>query len=462
MLLLLLLQAVQLALAVHPCCPAPAGSGVQFGSLAYSCGSGGNNVLSYKVDPGTGALACSCSEAAKDCPAASTDFPFQCQSGALLPSSKVNDNFCDCGDDEPNTSACVGGAFFCHASTTVVSSSKVGDGVKDCCDCSDEPGTGACVNTCAEEQAARDQVTHRRNEVINDGWLEAQALMSTSAAKVLAMQLEADELRTKKSGVDAANNGLDLAIGQLVKAFDQVELELWNKVNRELGSGPEDVAPVAIVKRLVQQRRHREFVQQLQVAADNREAACGAETLSALLDQIDSLASQRDPANLAQTDRRLTQLSALLAHDFGPNQTLASLLDQDFSMKHGEHTFTFRAFESCTQGPANTNLGKFHAWRSLGEADVLPQEINEGEAVPRPTLVMEFTKGQACYQGTIRSTQVFFRCGFGGHSLVQIFEPEMCRYVFLLKSPVACLGAELFAPPVPPSLWKRTKRWLGF
>ncbi|KAH9252272.1 hypothetical protein BASA81_009874 [Batrachochytrium salamandrivorans] len=461
---MLFLLAVQLvpALALHACCPSPAGLGVQFGSLAYSCSD--HNRLSYKVDSATGKLMCSCSDTDDgDCPSINNDFQFQCQSGRLLPLSKVNDNFCDCGDDEPNTSACVEGVFFCHASTTIVSSSKVGDGVKDCCDCSDETymGGGECMNTCAEEQAIRDQVTNRRNEMINDGWLEAQALMATSAAKVLEMQMEVDELRMKKLNVDTAHKELDSTVGKLVEEFNQVELELWVKVNKELGNGLEETIPVAIVKRLVQQKRHREFFQKFQTQLTNNQA-CNTEAVSILLDQLDLLASQRDPMNLAQMDRRITQLTALLQYDFGPNQTLVSLLDQDFSMKHGEHTFTFKAFDACMQGPANTNLGKFQTWHSLSETDVLPQEINEGEAVPKPSLVMEFTKGQACYQGTIRTTQVFFRCGFGGHALIKIFEPEMCRYVFLLKSPIACLGAELFSPPVPPSLWKRTKRWLGF
>ena len=68
--------------------------------------------------------------------------PFTCGSGSLsIPSSYVNDNFCDCedGSDEPHTAACHHGQFQCVAvPSTAISKSKVGDGICDCCDGSDE------------------------------------------------------------------------------------------------------------------------------------------------------------------------------------------------------------------------------------------------------------------------------------------------------------------------------------
>jgi protein kinase C substrate 80K-H len=52
---------------------------------------------------------------------------------------RINDDYCDCGDgtDEPSTSACSGGQFYCN-DQTAIPSSRVNDGICDCCEGTDE------------------------------------------------------------------------------------------------------------------------------------------------------------------------------------------------------------------------------------------------------------------------------------------------------------------------------------
>ncbi|CAF4817288.1 unnamed protein product [Pieris macdunnoughi] len=71
---------------------------------------------------------------------------FKCRNtGQYVPFENVNDDFCDCDDgtDEPSTSACPMGTFYCDtqfpkSSINSIPSGKLNDGICDCCDGSDE------------------------------------------------------------------------------------------------------------------------------------------------------------------------------------------------------------------------------------------------------------------------------------------------------------------------------------
>ena len=78
--------------------------------------------------------------------------------GTVVPASSINDDFCDCtkdGSDEPGTSACSylkSSRFYCKANPSknfYIYTSRVDDGICDCCDGEDETGV-ECPNTCKE------------------------------------------------------------------------------------------------------------------------------------------------------------------------------------------------------------------------------------------------------------------------------------------------------------------------
>ncbi|KAK9152919.1 hypothetical protein Sjap_000399 [Stephania japonica] len=71
---------------------------------------------------------------------------------------RLNDDFCDCADgtDEPGTSACPEGKFYCRnegSTPQLLFSSRVNDRLCDCCDGSDEYDGGInCSNTCSKNE----------------------------------------------------------------------------------------------------------------------------------------------------------------------------------------------------------------------------------------------------------------------------------------------------------------------
>jgi protein kinase C substrate 80K-H len=84
---------------------------------------------------------------------------FQCLDlSKSIPYERVNDDFCDCkdGSDEPGTSSCENGKFWCKNQGYIgkyVFSSLVNDNVCDCCDGSDEFLSKKCPNTCEVDGA---------------------------------------------------------------------------------------------------------------------------------------------------------------------------------------------------------------------------------------------------------------------------------------------------------------------
>lgn len=104
------------------------------------------------------------------------DRDFQCFDGSLLiPFSHVNDNYCDCADgsDEPGTSACANGLFYCENAghkPRYIPSTWVNDGICDCCDASDEYNSGKqCPNNCNELGREARLEQQKAEELIREG-----------------------------------------------------------------------------------------------------------------------------------------------------------------------------------------------------------------------------------------------------------------------------------------------------
>ncbi|CAF0988010.1 unnamed protein product [Rotaria sordida] len=126
---------------------------------------------------------------------------FSCLDGSsTIPFEFVNDDYCDCrdGSDEPGTSACPNGQFFCENKGyigTLIPSHLVGDGVCDCCDGSDEYETTiVCNNTCFE-LAQKTKAEREAKQALHEaGVIKKKEIIATSVVSKATRQTRLIEL----------------------------------------------------------------------------------------------------------------------------------------------------------------------------------------------------------------------------------------------------------------------------
>jgi len=132
---------------------------------------------------------------------------FTCLDGSKTISfSYVNDDYCDCADgsDEPGTSACSNGKFFCVNAgfkPKSIPSSRVNDGICDCCDGSDEwKYPNSCTNNCVALFKVHQEKMEMQSKVQTQGnFIKKQYATEGAAAKVKRQdQLKEFESRLSK------------------------------------------------------------------------------------------------------------------------------------------------------------------------------------------------------------------------------------------------------------------------
>lgn len=113
---------------------------------------------------------------------------------------KVNDDYCDCFDasDEPGTSACPNGSFYCTNAgfkSLRIPSSRVNDGICDCCDGSDEYGSTRCPNDCEERGKEDQQRERQRAELARLGSQLKAEMAAKGQAKKAEQATRLEELK---------------------------------------------------------------------------------------------------------------------------------------------------------------------------------------------------------------------------------------------------------------------------
>lgn len=122
-------------------------------------------------------------------------------SSIVLDISKINDGICDCpdGSDEPGTGACgdVGPSFYCVNEGFVpryIPQSQVNDGVCDCCDCSDEKLSSAkpfsIKNDCSSLNSVFEKIVEEELRSYENGLASLNALQAENPSEDSSVVIE--------------------------------------------------------------------------------------------------------------------------------------------------------------------------------------------------------------------------------------------------------------------------------
>ncbi|XP_076462402.1 glucosidase 2 subunit beta-like [Babylonia areolata] len=180
---------------------------------------------------------------------------FTClDSGETIPWQFVNDDYCDCkdGTDEPGTSACINGVFFCENRGhrgIYLTSSRVNDGICDCCDGSDEfEERIKCVNQCDEigrqerEEREKFRLLQEQGYKVKQEYMqqgkrtkdEKRSRLSELEKQVTDLKSARDELQRKK---DDAEGPEKEAKEKHEKAWEELKAERQALKDREKAVG---------------------------------------------------------------------------------------------------------------------------------------------------------------------------------------------------------------------------------
>lgn len=402
---------------------------------------------------------------------------FTCKDGSKTISiGQVNDDYCDCpdGSDEPGTSACSNGHFFCKNEGSfgkTVPSSRVNDGICDCCDGSDEyDGFSTCANTCAEEHAKwlidnqfRIQGFAKGTEILRS-WIQtskermAEAESSKTALEEKIAHLETEivmkrELVASMEAHPESDPDVVVVDDDSVKSRPERLYELYSKLG--LNSFSANDLKYLIVKTLYRASDYNEMVMNgfqedlLEISEhasmkEEVEVSELREVVEMELPDQESETLKKEKEELERLEKEKSIAETELSQK-GGNEFFGG--NQEFYMMKGEcysHRFNKYEYKACPYGKAtqdSISIGSSFSIIDSNGAMIRDASrnlhVNEENVIEGGDVFFYWKNGQKCWNGPYRSLKLKLVCG-SEVEIRNLVEPSMCVYEGELATPAVC------------------------
>ncbi|KXG47627.1 uncharacterized protein PGRI_014970 [Penicillium griseofulvum] len=264
-----------------------------------------------------------------------------------------------------------------------------------------------------------------------------------------------EDYAAREQGAEGANDALDRDLDEISKADSEeigVNWEHWE--NEEDGCNDTDLVyklaaylPPSLVS-FIEDRviSFKSFLEENGILPKaNTDSTSESKAVTQARDALK--AAQETVTSLKN---KLRDQRADLEQDYGPASIFRALKGVCISQEAGEYTYEHCFLESTRQnqrkGGNSVSMGKFS---HVGTVSV--EEVNEaGEVINVDKMMIEYDRGQSCWNGPNRSTKVILECG-EENKILKTAEEEKCVYSMLVTSPAACARVEEAGNVVPRS-----------